>query len=70
MAGEFESGHSNEVRVSAVHFVTFNLTPKQANAITTATAPISLVVDHPAYQASVSLNADVLASLADDLNAE
>jgi hypothetical protein len=70
MAGEFEGGHSNEVRVSAVHFVTFNLTPKQANAITTATAPVSLVVDHPDYQASVSLSADVLASLADDLNAE
>jgi hypothetical protein len=70
MAGEFESGHSNEVRVSAVHFVTFNLTPKQSNAITTATAPVSLVVDHPDYQASVSLSADVLASLADDLNAE
>ena len=68
VAAAFEEGHSNEIRTSAVHFLTFTLTPDQANAITTATAPVKLLVDHSNYQASTELSAGVLASLAEDLN--
>lgn len=65
---EFEGGHSNEVQVSAVHFITFSLTPNQARALAPGGPRAALVIDHPNYQAEVELRDDVRASLAEDFD--
>ena len=69
--GHFETGHSNEQRISAVHYVTFRFTPAQRRAFLEASSarrPISLVIDHPNYRHRAELGADVAASLAEDLS--
>ena len=65
--GEYEGGHSNEVRVSAVHYVTFDVTPEQAKAIAPGGPPVSLVIEHPNYHAEQPLSDDARAQLAADL---
>ena len=65
--GEYEGGRSTEVRVSAVHYVTFDLTPAQVAAFAPGGPPIALVVEHPNYRAEQPLAPGVRASLAEDL---
>jgi hypothetical protein len=65
--GEFEGGHSTEVRVSAVHYVTFDLTANQAAGIAPGGPRVSLLVEHPNYQEEQVLSDDTRASLAEDL---
>jgi hypothetical protein len=64
---EFEPGHAREDRISAVHFVRFQLTPAQRRAIAGGDVPVEVVIDHPSYRAQARLSADTLAALADDL---
>lgn len=67
--GEFEGGRSNEVKLSAVHYVTFALSPAQMEAVRSGTAPLSLLVDHPSanYRHEVVLSDVLRAQLAADL---
>ncbi len=55
-------------KTSAVHFLRFELTPAQAQAVRDGAA-IHLRVDHAAYQATVTLAAPTLVSLRADLAA-
>jgi hypothetical protein len=68
--GEFETGHSDEERgkLSAVHFVRFRF--PEAAVREFATAPVSLVVDHPAERSRVELSAETRAALLEDLRGD
>jgi len=65
--GDFERGHSDEERgkLSAVHFVRFELTPEARR--TFMTAEVALVVDHPNERARTVLPDETKRSLAEDL---
>jgi len=65
--GDFEQGHSDEERgkLSAVHFVRFELTPEARR--TFMTAEVALVVDHPNERARTVLPDETKRSLAEDL---
>jgi hypothetical protein len=63
----YEGGQSNEVRISAVHYLTFDLTPEQSKAIAPGGPQVSIVIEHPNYHAEQILPDDVRASLATDL---
>ncbi|HUJ80171.1 MAG TPA: DUF3501 family protein [Nitrospiria bacterium] len=52
---EFEAGHSNETRISAVHYLRFRLTPEQRRRLADPALAARLVIDHPRYQASAEL---------------
>ena len=69
--GLFETGHSNERRISAVHYVKFRFTPAQRRAFIespTAGRPIFLEISHPNYRHREELGAGVVAALAEDLS--
>jgi hypothetical protein len=67
VAGEFESGHSDEEKgkISAVHFVRFRFAAEAARAF--PGGPVALVVDHPAERSRVELPAETRAALSRDL---
>ena len=64
---EFEAGHSNEERISAVHYVRFKLTPQQSRRFRSGEDKLYLVVDHPNYKHRTRIQPDVWKSLAADL---
>ncbi len=64
---EFEPGHAREDRISAVHFVRFQLTPQQRRALAAGDAPVAIEIDHPSYRARAELSAETRAALAADL---
>ena len=69
--GLFETGHSNEQRISAVHYVKFRFTPAQRRAFIESPRtgrPIFLVISHPNYRHREELGAGVVAALAEDLS--
>jgi Protein of unknown function (DUF3501) len=58
VVGEFEGGHSNEEKISAVHFVVFR--PNQAFVQALAEgSQLSVLMDHPAYQKEVLVPEDL-----------
>ncbi len=63
----YEGGQSNEVRISAVHYLTFDLTPEQSKAIAPGGPRVSVLIDHPNYKSEQVLPDDVRESLAADL---
>jgi len=65
--GRFEEGHSNEEKLSAVHYVRFRFTPEQRAAFRNDQIPGALVVDHPHYRARTLLEKEVRRELAGDL---
>ena len=67
VAAEFEPGHAREDRISAVHFVRFQLTPAQVRHIAAGDVPVDVEIDHPQYRARARLSAETLAALAADL---
>ena len=67
ITAEYEGGHSKEARVSAVHYLTFDLTPEQTSAIGPGGPEVSLLIEHPNYHEQRVLPDDVRASLATDL---
>lgn len=67
---EYEGGRSKEDRISAVHYVTFPMTPAQAQAFADGGALASLEVSHRGYEASCPVSPEMRASLAEDLRAE
>ena len=71
VGGLFETGHSNEERISAVHYVKFRFTPDQRRVFAHSRHtghPISLVISHPNYKHRTVLGAGVVAALVEDLN--
>lgn len=66
VGAEYEGGHSNESRVSAVHYLRFKLTPQQVERFTSG-APVKLVIEHADYRQQTTIPEDVRASLAEDL---
>jgi hypothetical protein len=64
---EFEPGHAREDRISAVHFVRFQLTPEQRRAIAPGDTPVEIEIDHPGYRARATLSDDTRRALATDL---
>lgn len=67
-AATFDPSRVLSERASAVLYVKFALSPSARQAIHARRASVSLVIDHPAYDARASLSAATLASLADDLS--
>jgi len=67
VAGDFESGRSDEERgkISAVHFVRFAFPPDAARAF--RAEPAWLVVDHPAERSRVAIEPGTKAALLEDL---
>lgn len=63
--GGFESGHSKEDKISAVHFVRFTFTPAEIEAF--RHEEVALVVNHPNYRARATLPPEIKASLLEDL---
>ncbi len=61
----FEEGRSKEDKISAVQYITFGLTPDEAEALRDRDAGI--VVDHENYRAEVRLTAATKAELLSDL---
>jgi hypothetical protein len=54
--GEFEEGHSNEEKLSAVHFVTFRPSPEFVRTLTDERNPASVAIDHPGYQVNARVS--------------
>jgi hypothetical protein len=48
--GQFESGHSREDKISAVHFVKFCPSPEWIREVAREDADVSIRIDHPAYR--------------------
>ena len=65
--GRFEEGHSNEEKLSAVHYVRFRFTPEQQAAFHNDQAPAALILDHPHYRARMVLEKEVRRELEGDL---
>lgn len=65
--GVFESGHSNEEKISAVHYVRFRLDARSRQALRDG-APAALVIDHPRYQAETALREETRRQLLADLD--
>lgn len=64
----FEAGHSNEEKISAVHYLRFALDAKAQQAIRSV-ATAALVIDHPRYKAETALADGTMKQLVEDLAA-
>jgi hypothetical protein len=64
--GEFDTRQLDEDRISAVHYLRFRLAPEEVAAFQDG-APVSLRIDHRAYQADAPLSPETRASLLVDL---
>lgn len=64
----FEAGHSNEEKISAVHYLRFVLDAKVQEALRSG-APGAFVMDHPRYHAETALRDETRQQLIDDLTA-
>jgi hypothetical protein len=67
--GRFEEGHSNESRISAVHYVTFPFTEQQARHFRSGEDVLFLCVEHGDYQHQALVKPEVRHSLIQDLEA-
>jgi Protein of unknown function (DUF3501) len=67
--GEFEEGHSKEDKLSAVHFVKFRPSPTFSQALRDERTEVSVVVDHPGYQATMPVPAALRREWLADLGA-
>jgi hypothetical protein len=63
----FEAGHSNEDKISAVHFVRFSSTPGFRDQLAQAGTPVLLTISHPHYQAEASIPYDMRQEWLQDL---
>ncbi len=62
----FEAGHSNEEKISAVHYLRFVLDPRVQDALRQGT-PAAFVMDHPQYHAETALQDETRRQLIADL---
>ena len=63
----FESGHSKEEKMAAVHYVRFALPEAARAALGESAADVRVVVEHPHYRAEAALAAETRMSLREDL---
>ena len=63
----FESGHSKEEKMAAVHYVRFALPEAARAALGEAAADVRVIVEHPHYRAEAVLSAETRRSLREDL---
>ncbi|HSF67598.1 MAG TPA: DUF3501 family protein [Nitrospiraceae bacterium] len=66
--GVFETGHSHETKISAVHFVRFRPTASMVAAFADLHVPITLTVHHGAYHAEVPVQGTMREEWLSDLN--
>jgi len=66
--GAFESGHSHETKISAVHFVRFRPSGKMKSAFADLREPVSLTVDHNGYREAVPVPGTMREEWLSDLN--
>jgi hypothetical protein len=64
----FESGHTKEEKMAAVHYVRFVLPEAARAALRDAAADARVVVEHPHYRAEATLAAETRRALAEDLS--
>ena len=64
----FESGHSKEEKMAAVHYVRFTLPEAAWAALGAEGADVRVVVEHPHYRAEAALAAETRRSLREDLS--
>jgi hypothetical protein len=64
---EAEPGRSREDKTSSVHYLTFPLTPSQADLLRRSDTVVRLEIRHPGYEVSETLTRATRASLAADL---
>ena len=63
----FESGHTREEKMTAVHYVRFALPDAARSSLREGSADARLVVEHPHYRAEASLGAETRRALREDL---
>jgi hypothetical protein len=66
--GQFESGHSHETKISAVHFVRFHPTAAMKAAIADLRQTVLLTVDHGEYHAQTTVPGSMREEWLSDLN--
>jgi hypothetical protein len=64
----FESGHSKEEKMAAVHYVRFALPEAARAALAAAAADVRVVVEHPHCRAESHLTAETRRALREDLS--
>jgi len=65
--GIFEEGHSKKDKISAVHFVRFQVPNEAVVILQDSQYAATLSIDHPNYKASTSLSAETREALLGDL---
>lgn len=63
----FEAGHSNEEKISAVHFVRFASTPNFRDQLAQAGIPALLTIRHPNFQTEAPISDDMRQEWLQDL---
>ena len=63
----FEAGHSNEEKISAVHFVRFASTPNFKGQLAQAGTPAFLTINHPHFQAEAPITPEMREEWLQDL---
>jgi Protein of unknown function (DUF3501) len=64
----FESGHSKEEKMAAVHYLRFALPEAARAALAESAADVRVIVEHPHYRAEAALAAETRKSLREDLS--
>jgi hypothetical protein len=67
LPGIFAAGQSDDRRISAVQYVRFRLNEVQRRAFLQGTPEVRLVIDHPNYQHSATIDGELRQELARDL---
>ena len=63
----FEAGHSNEEKISAVHFVRFAVTPNFRDQLAQADTPAFLTINHKNFQAEAPIGDEMRQEWLSDL---
>jgi hypothetical protein len=69
IAAQFEAGRSKEDKLSAVQYLRFVLPADARSAFLDPRVAVSLIIDHPRYQAQSEIAGGIRASLSDDVRA-
>jgi hypothetical protein len=68
LPGVFDAGQSDDRRISAVQYVRFRFNDAQREAFVTGAKEARLVIDHPNYRHSATIDGEVRAELAKDFS--
>ena len=68
VSGLFEQGHSNEDKISAVHFVRFQITDEALEILKDPQYAATLSINHPHYKATAALQNETRDALLNDLS--